>query len=65
VKHPVVELSDCVCCGVCEAVCPDVFRMSDAGYVVVAELAVYPEELVDEAIKDCPGDCIYWETYGR
>jgi len=62
VKQPVVELSECIRCGVCEEVCPEVFHLTDAGYVAVAELSRYPEELVDEAIKHCPADCIYWEA---
>jgi ferredoxin len=28
----------------------------------VIELAEYPRALVDEAIKNCPEDCIVWET---
>jgi len=60
-KIPVVELSDCNLCGVCEEVAPSVFRIADTGFVVVADLPVYPEDEVEEAIKNCPEDCIYWE----
>lgn len=60
-RHPVVELSDCVLCGICEEVCPSVFHVSDLGYVQVAELAAYPEKTVDDAIRNCPKDCILWE----
>jgi ferredoxin len=35
--------------------------MNDAGFVAVAELNDYPEQDVDEAIKCCPADCIYWQ----
>ncbi len=62
VEHPVVELSDCILCGVCEAVCPEVFQLNDAGYVEVAEMEDYPEDKVNEAIKNCPADCIHWEA---
>ncbi|MFP4226151.1 MAG: ferredoxin [Desulfobacterales bacterium] len=61
-KPPVVELSECIRCGVCEAVCPEVFHLTDTGYVAVAELCEYPVAAVDEAIKNCPVDCIYWEA---
>jgi ferredoxin len=27
----------------------------------VIELEQYPADLVDEAIKNCPEDCIFWE----
>ena len=60
-KRPVVELSDCIRCDVCVGVCPAVFRMNDAGYVEVIDLSAYPEDEVNEAIKNCPADCIGWE----
>ena len=59
-KKPIVELSDCISCGVCAEVCPDVFRLSDAGYIEITDLEAYPEDEVDEAIKYCPTDCISW-----
>jgi ferredoxin len=61
IKRPVVELSECVLCEVCIDVCPDVFSMNDAGFVQVAYLDEYPIESLDEAIKNCPSDCIYLE----
>jgi len=60
-KIPVVEIGDCTLCGGCVELCPEVFQLSDAGYIVVAELDKYPEEEVDDAIKNCPEDCISWE----
>jgi ferredoxin len=60
-KAPVIELSDCIVCGVCIEACPQVFRMNAAGYAEITELSTYPEADVNEAIKYCPVDCIYWE----
>jgi ferredoxin len=59
-KIPVVELSDCRLCSVCVEACPEVFRLNEAGYIEVIDLADYPEKDVNEAIKHCPADCIYW-----
>ena len=59
-KIPVVELSDCIKCEICVEVCPIVFRINDAGYIDVADLSSYPEPEVEEAIKNCPADCIHW-----
>jgi len=60
-KRPVVELSDCILCDICTETCPSVFSMSDAGYVEITDLPEYPEEEINEAIKNCPTNCIYWE----
>lgn len=60
-KIPVVELSDCILCGICEGFSPSVFHIGDLGYVQVAELEQYPEKEVDDVIMFCPVDCIYWE----
>ena len=59
-KSPLVELSDCIMCGVCAEVSPEVFRVSDAGYIEITELETYPKDEVNEAIKYCPTDCISW-----
>ncbi len=61
-RRPVVDMGPCSLCESCVAVCPSVFSISDAGIVEIAELAVYPEADVDEAIKYCPEDCIFWEN---
>jgi len=61
-RYPVVELTDCILCGVCVDVCPAVFAENAAGYVEIADMGDYPGPCVDEAIKNCPKDCIYWEN---
>ena len=60
-KVPVVDIGQCSLCGGCIEVCPTVFRLNEAGYVEVAELECYPDAGVEEAIKYCPEDCIWWE----
>ena len=59
-KKPSVELSDCISCGVCVEVSPEVFRLNEAEYIEVTELGTYPQNEVNEAIKYCPTDCISW-----
>lgn len=61
-KTPVVELSDCILCEVCVSVCPSVFRLNSAGYIEVTPGDKADEACVNEAIKNCPADCIYWEA---
>jgi len=60
-KRPIVELGECIHCEVCTDVCPSVFSFNDMGILDVADLLEYPEAEVDEAIKNCPADCIDWE----
>ena len=60
-KVPIVELSDCILCGVCTESCPTVFKLNETGYIEVIQLNSYPEDEVNEAAKNCPTDCIYWK----
>jgi Ferredoxin len=50
----------CIGCGLCEATCPEVFSMSDAGVAVAIESEVL-EEVLDtaaEAKEGCPVSAI-------
>jgi ferredoxin len=60
-RIPLVDIGECSLCGGCIEICPAVFLMNDMGYIEVAELDAYPEREVEEAMKYCPEDCIYWE----
>ncbi len=61
-RRPGIDLGACTRCGGCVEIAPEVFRFCEgAGFVEVCELDWYNPELVDEAIKFCPEDCIYWE----
>ena len=60
-RIPVIDLDACSDCEACIELCPVVFRRNDLGRIEVVPLSEYPEEEVDEIIKNCPGDCIYWE----
>lgn len=60
-KNPVIDLGCCNLCGVCTEVCPRVFKLSDAGFIEVAELSEYPDAEVEEAVKYCPEQCIRYE----
>jgi ferredoxin len=61
-KVPVIDLGECVDCEACLDLCPKAFRRNDTGYIEVIDLEEYPEEEVEEAIKNCPADCIAWEV---
>jgi len=50
-----IDRSGCISCGVCEAICPKVFRLDDEG---LAEVIIQPEEQdkvqAAQAAADCP-----------
>ena len=52
--------SNCIGCGLCTGICPELFTMGDAGLAVAKEGDV-PEELLDsaaEARTSCPVEAI-------
>ncbi|MFO7557735.1 MAG: ferredoxin [Desulfobacterales bacterium] len=61
-KKPIIDLGECVICEICQEVCPEVFKLNELGYIEMADLAIYPEECVDEAVRNCPCSCISWES---
>jgi len=60
-KRPAVDIGSCTLCMGCVEVCPEVFRLNDAGFIEAADLDDYPEDCVSDAIKYCPEDAIEWE----
>ncbi|MCF8034532.1 MAG: ferredoxin [Desulfarculaceae bacterium] len=61
-RRPVVDMAACTMCEGCLDLAPEVFGLNQAGgYIEVAELEAYPEELVQEAVADCPAEAIAWE----
>ncbi len=63
-KYLSIDLGRCSECQGCVEVAPQVFRYnSSTGMMEVISLDSYPDELVEEAIKNCPEDCICWEVY--
>ncbi|MFY9174820.1 MAG: ferredoxin [Peptococcia bacterium] len=51
-----IDRSGCISCGVCEAVCPEVFRMADDGLaeVYVDTVPADAESAAVEAKDSCP-----------
>lgn len=62
-RYPTIDLSSCSDCRGCIEIAPTVFRNNSAtGIMEVIESNTYPDDLVDEAIKNCPKDCISWDN---
>ncbi|MCP3888732.1 MAG: ferredoxin [Desulfobulbaceae bacterium] len=63
-KFPTLDLGLCSDCGCCIEIVPEVFRYNESiGMIEVVDLKDYPERLIDEAIKNCPKDCIIWDEF--
>ncbi len=60
-KKPVVDLGECILCEICVELAPHVFHLNDLGFVEVLSLEDYSDPAIQEAIKNCPKDCIVWE----
>ncbi|MBW1636416.1 MAG: ferredoxin [Deltaproteobacteria bacterium] len=65
-QYPTVDLGLCNECMGCVEVAPNIFRYNKLiGFVEVVDMDDYPQKDVDEAIKNCPQDCISWERICR
>ncbi len=53
-----INVDECTGCGLCETTCPDAFKMGDDGIAEVIKQDGLDEALVDEAIEQCPVECI-------
>jgi ferredoxin len=56
-----VNQEECTSCGICEGICPEVFRINEDGVSEVYNSEGAPEEEIQGAIDSCPVECIYWE----
>lgn len=61
-REVVIDWDECIGCGNCESICPEVFRVDEEGgkaEVILAEGG--PEERIEDAMVNCPVECIHWE----
>ncbi len=56
-----IDRDDCIGCGVCAQICPDVFRIADDGLSELIAPANGFEEQVREAADSCPVEVIHTE----
>ncbi len=61
-KRVYIDEEECIECGSCEEICPEVFKLGEG--VQKAEVIKPeggPEGLIEETMETCPVECIYWE----
>jgi ferredoxin len=61
-RTPVIVEEECIACGACEEICPEVFRVNDSlGFAQVINPFGDSEAQMQEAIEACPVNCIHWQ----
>ncbi len=61
-KKVVIDTEECVACGTCVEICPEVFELEEgAEAVTIIKETGGPEDSIQEAIDTCPVQCISWE----
>ncbi len=59
---PIVNQETCIGCGTCEAICPEVFKINEAGkaQVLPADYDALKDK-IQQSIDTCPVAAISWE----
>ncbi len=60
-KVPYVNPDECISCGLCVEICPEVFRLNDQDLSEVHNPAGASAEKIQETIDSCPVQCIHWK----
>ena len=56
-----IRQEDCIGCGLCGEIVPRVFRLNDEGVSEVIDPDGDEESKIQQAIDECPVECIYWK----
>jgi ferredoxin len=58
---PFIVEDECIACGTCEELCPEVFRLNEGlGFAQVINPGGAPDDKIQEAVDSCPVSCIHW-----
>ena len=60
-KVPAIDLDSCTGCGTCAELAPNTFVLNDDELAEVTNPTGDPEDAIQEAIDNCPVECITWE----
>ncbi len=59
-RVPYVDEEECTGCELCVETCPEVFRMNEEELSEVYDPGGAAEDQIQEAIDNCPVECIHW-----
>ncbi len=60
-RKPIVDQDTCIGCELCAGIAPEVFRMNEDNLAEVYDPEGASEDMIQEAIDNCPVNCISWE----
>lgn len=61
VRSVSVDEKECIGCGLCAEIAPEVFQLNEEGVAeVIASYSELPDS-IQEAIDECPVECIHWQ----
>ncbi len=52
---------DCIACGVCESICPEVFKIEDIAVAIEGVNYSDYEDEIKESAESCPVEVIFYE----
>lgn len=54
-------IEGCIVCGLCESICPEVFKVEDTAMVIEGADFLKYENEIKEAANECPTEVIKYE----
>ncbi|MFO7752290.1 MAG: ferredoxin [Desulfobacteraceae bacterium] len=53
-----IEMEECILCGICVEIAPQLFKLNDAGYIEVDVEGCSDSDILQQAVSNCPKNCI-------
>jgi ferredoxin len=60
-RIPYVDKNECISCGLCVEMVPEVFKLNDDDLAEVFDPEGASEGKIQEAVDECPVSCIHWK----